>query len=118
MTPVHDHVHNHTAADANPHILAEEVRCWTRIGFLSPALVQRLQIDGHDKLRDDQAAPCREGERRPVWRDADAANVDLDAMAGTEGNAPEATITHALDRDAGDNAQDGKEDESAQVCGD
>lgn len=49
-------------------------------------------------------------------RDADATNIDLDAMAGTKGDSSEATVTYALDRDSGDNAQDRKEDEGAQIC--
>lgn len=51
-------------------------------------------------------------------RDADAANVDLDAMAGTEGDSSETTVAHALNRDSRHNAQDSEEDERAQVRGD
>ena len=53
-----------------------------------------------------------------MWREPNSADCDLDPRTGREGYAPEARVSHALNRYASDHAEDGEDNKSEQVAED
>lgn len=51
-------------------------------------------------------------------RQPNASDSDLNPRTGREGDAPEPRVSHALDRNSGDYAEDGEDDEREQVAED
>src|SRR5690606_28997783 len=76
---------------------------------------QFLNIYSGDQLFYDYADPCRLRKGRAVEVEAEAADFDLETIARGVGEASEREVANALDRDTGEDAQYGEEDECGEV---
>lgn len=79
------------------------------------ASLELLDVNGDDKFADDDTQPGGLGKGRAMDVEAQATDLDLDAIFEDVGKAAQGEVADALDGEAGEDSDDGEEDKGGEV---